>query len=322
MTKLVYILAASHSGSTLLTMLLNSHPDIATVGELAPGHMEDTDRYLCSCGRRIKECDFWQAIETGARNAGLPFSVEEFGTRFCMPESPLATRLLKPLHRGPALERIRDMALRMLTGWPKRFKQICCANEVLAEQILRYYGASTFLDKGNRALRLKFLLRAGFDVKVIHLVRDGRAVALTYVDPARYADATDPALRGGGTGGDRADERCSMTKAAYDWRRCVEEAEHVLATVDPDRQISVRYEDVCTNTDAALNGILEFLSLDPAARVSNFRSVEHHVVGNGMRLNSTSEIRLDERWRTVLTEEQLEAFNRVAGDLSRKYGYE
>jgi len=260
-------------------------------------------------------------METGARDAGLPFRVEEFGTRFCMPESALATRLLKPLHRGPFLERVRDLALAMLTGWPKRFKQICRANKVIIEQILRYYGASVFLDKGNVGLRLKFLLRTDLDVKVIHLVRDGRAVALTYMDPAGYADATDPALRGGGTGGDRADEKCSMTQAAYDWRRCVEEAEHVLATVSPDRRISVRYEDLCTNTEATLNGILEFLALDPSKRAPDFRSVEHHVLGNGMRLNSTSEIQLDDRWRTILTEEQLEVFNRVAGDLSRKYGY-
>jgi len=322
MPKLVYILAASHSGSTLLTMLLNSHPDIATVGELAPGHMEDPDRYLCSCGRRIKECGFWRAIETGARNAGLPFRIEEFGTQFRMPESRLAARLLKPLHRGPALERVRDLALAMLTGWPKRFKRICGANKSLVERVLRYYDADVFLDKGNRAVRLKFLLRTDLDIRVIHLVRDGRAVALTYMDPAVYADAADPALRGGGTGGDRSDEKCAMTQAAYEWRRCVQEAEHVLATLDSSRQIRVRYEDLCTNTDTALNGILEFLSLDPSARASDFRAVEHHVVGNGMRLNSTSEIQLDDRWRNVLSDEQLEIFDRVAGDLSRRCGYE
>jgi hypothetical protein len=36
MRRLAYILAASHSGSTLLSMLLGSHPQIATVGEMKP----------------------------------------------------------------------------------------------------------------------------------------------------------------------------------------------------------------------------------------------------------------------------------------------
>ena len=34
MTDLVYILSPSYSGSTLLTFLLNTHPEIATIGEL------------------------------------------------------------------------------------------------------------------------------------------------------------------------------------------------------------------------------------------------------------------------------------------------
>ena len=39
---------------------------------------------------------------------------------------------------------------------------------------------------------------------------------------------------------------------------------------------------------------------------------EHHVVGNGMRLDTTSQVSLDERWRLVLTEEELEIFDREA----------
>jgi hypothetical protein len=40
-----------------------------------------------------------------------------------------------------------------------------------------------------------------------------------------------------------------------------------------------------------------------------------------MRLDQTSDIRLDDRWRSNLTKEQLKEFDTVAGDLNRKYGY-
>ena len=96
------------------------------------------------------------------------------------------------------------------------------------------------------------MLNPELDVKVIRLIRDGRAVALTYMDPARYADAKDPMRRGGGMGGDREKERLSMAQAAWEWRRCNEEAEHVLRPLDKARWIEIRYEELCTDPVAAL----------------------------------------------------------------------
>jgi threonylcarbamoyladenosine tRNA methylthiotransferase MtaB len=66
--------------------------------------------------------------------------------------------------------------------------------------------------------------------------------------------------------------------------------------------------------------VFEFLDLDPNRAAADFRSVEQHVVGNGMRLDRTSEIQLDERWRQALTPGDLEAFDRIAGAMNRRYG--
>lgn len=322
MTQLAYILAASHSGSTLLTILLNSHPDIATIGELSPGHMEDTSWYRCSCGEKITECPFWDFIATTAREKELGFRLEDFGTGFRMPASRVAARLLRPLHRGPALELIREAALALFSSWPARFKDVARANEVLVQAIMEYYGAHIFVDKGNTALRLKYLSRIpSFALKVIRLIRDGRAVALTYMDPADFADAKDAALRGGGSGGNRQDERLSMSQAAHEWRRCNEEAEHALCRFHSSQWIQVHYEELCKDPDATLARVFAFLGLDPDQRIRDFRSVENHIVGNGMRLDTTSEIRLDERWRQALTAKQLQTFDMVAGRMNRRYGY-
>jgi hypothetical protein len=322
MTNLAYLLAASHSGSTLLTMLLNAHPDVATIGELSPGHIEAGPGYRCSCGQRIRECRFWRWVASTARAKGLDFRLEEFGTAFRMPESRLATRLLRPLHRGPGLEILREVGLRLFSRWPSRFPEIVHANEILVDVIMEYFRARLFVDKGNTALRLKYLLQVpSFDVKVIRLIRDGRAVALTYMDPARFADAEDAARRGGGMGGDRARERLPIAQAAHEWRRSNEEAECALRRLHGSQWIEVRYEELCADVDGTLNRILTFLGLDPAKRTEDFRSVEHHVVGNGMRLDTTSEIRLDERWRGQLTEQDLKGFDEVAGEMNRHYGY-
>jgi len=156
---------------------------------------------------------------------------------------------------------------------------------------------------------------------VIRLIRDGRAVALTYMDPAGFADAKDPSLRAGGMGGDRLGERLTMAQGAREWRRSNEEAEHVLAGLDRSRWTQVRYEQLCTDTDATLDRLFTFLGLDPARRIQDFRSVDHHVVGNGMRLDATSAVELDERWKNVVTSKHLEEFATVSGRTLTRYGY-
>ncbi len=113
-----------------------------------------------------------------------------------------------------------------------------------------------------------------------------------------------------------------MAEAARVWRRSNEEADCLLGSMDRAGWTQVRYEELCALPEETLLKIRRFLGLAPRQPRTDFRSFEHHVVGNGMRFDTTSEIRLDERWRTQLTPRQLRVFDRVAGDLNRTYGYE
>jgi len=61
---LLYIGSSSHSGSTLLDLLLGSHPQIESVGEakkIAPvaQRWRAGERPLCTCRKPIGECNFW-----------------------------------------------------------------------------------------------------------------------------------------------------------------------------------------------------------------------------------------------------------------------
>ena len=67
----IYIMAASHSGSTLLSFLLGSHPQIFNLGELKefenffnPLKEDDRGQYNtpCDCGIRVYDCPFWSKI--------------------------------------------------------------------------------------------------------------------------------------------------------------------------------------------------------------------------------------------------------------------
>jgi hypothetical protein len=325
MIKLAYILAASHSGSTLLSMLLNSHPEITTTGELklSSKAIGDPARYRCSCGRFIRQCDFWRKVREGMSRRGYGFDIVDASMDYHTVDSHYVRWLLGPLYRGCLLENLRDCALKISPVWRKQLPEIQRRNIAFISTIIDITGAKVVVDSSKTSLRLKYLLRnPELDTKVIHLVRDGRGVALTYMNPAEFADAATPGFRAGGTGGNRDNERYTMAQAAYQWRRSNEGAENVLCRLDQSQWIKIRYEDLCTDTDNTLGCVFEFLGLDPQKRIKDFRSVEHHIVGNGMRLDTTSEVKLDERWRDILTDQELKIFEENAGKTNREYGYE
>ena len=324
MPTLVYILAASHSGSTLLAMLLGAHPQAVTVGEIKATSLGDVDRYRCSCGELIRRCGFWRSVATRMSSRGHTFDVTNAQTNVLDVQSSYAAPLLRPLHRGRVLEAVRDALLALSTQWRRHLAHTQTRNLALIETLAELSGASVVVDSSKVGLRLKYLLRMpSLDVRVVRLIRDGRGVALTYTNPGEFADARDVAQRRGGAGADDSGDPSAldMTRAAREWRRSNEEAETLVARLPRDKWLEVRYEDLCHSPERTLRRICTFVGISVDSMVIDFRSREQHVVGNGMRLDRTSVVSLDERWRTTLDEKQLRVFDSVAGELNRKYGY-
>lgn len=320
-TRLVYLLAASHSGSTLLAFLLGSHPEICSVGELKLTHLGNVERYRCSCGEPILRCPFWTAVGDRLAAEGHALDFSSTPTDFTTRADAWAKRLLRPLHRGPLLEGVRDAALVLDPLWHPHLARTQGANAALAAAVCSLARKPVIADSSKVGIRLKFLLRnPAFDVKVVRLVRDGRAVALTYMDPASFADAREARRRDGGSGGDRLGQRLSMADAAREWRRSTEEGEAIVRGLPARSWSELRYEQLCADPQGALEPVLECFGVDPRAPLA-LKGYSHHVVGNGMRFDSTREIRLDERWKTALGPKDLATFDSVAGDLNRRLGY-
>lgn len=323
MPKLAYLLAASHSGSTLLTMLLGAQPGACTVGELKATQLGDAASYRCSCRERIRDCAFWQDVSKAMERRGIRnFDITQAGTSIHEARSRYAQRLLAPLHRGSALEAARDLGLSLSGAWRKHLAITKHRNLALIGSLLEVTGAELVIDSSKVALRLKYLLPIpDLEVRVIRVIRDGRAVALTYTDEWNFADSSDPALRGGGSGQRRPPPRHTVADAANEWKRSNEAADALIAKLPRSQWTEVRYEELCGDPAATLKRLAAFLDLDPRQTRLDFRAVAQHVVGNGMRMDSTSEIRLDERWKTHWTMKDLRTFDAVAGGLNRRYGY-
>ena len=307
-TNLAYILAASYSGSTLLAMLLGAHPEACTVGEMRAPDVGDPNAYFCSCGAKIKECGFWNRVSAGMANKGIAdFDITNAGLSIYDAADRYVSRLLGPLPRGRFLEALRDAALGLSPVWRAHLHRIVSRNAALVEVLQCVTGSQVIVDSSKLSLHLKYLLTSpALNIKVIHLVRDGRAVITSMV----------------GHGLSRPTRAETIVAATDAWRGNNESAERVLARLPASQWLQIRYEDLCREPDEKLRSICEFIGLDRERIVLDFRSKQQHVLGNDMRLKSTSEIRLDERWRSHLSKDDLGVFEQYGGELNRKYGYD
>ncbi len=301
MTKLAFIMAASHSGSTLLAMLLGSHPHSTTIGDTAgTSHRKDPD-YQCSCGKKARECPFWWHVKDEMARRGADLDVTDFGTRFEYPESPFINRVLHAEHRGPVLEAIRDAMLWSSAGWRRKSRAVITQNIALLDAVTNITQAHVVVDSSKLPHRLKHLLRIdGLEVKVIHLVRDGRGVAHTYIH----------------------DNGWPVHKSAIEWQRGILAAERLLARLDRDLWTQVRYEDLCADPRAELEKLSLFLGLDPDQVNVDFRAADLHVFGNKMRLALDHDVRLDTKWQTELTKSDIATIEQLVGKHLVRYGYD
>jgi hypothetical protein len=73
--KIFFIASLSHSGSTLLDLMLNAHPDVVSVGELKQlgrfARFEKPGRQLrCTCGAgSLLACEFWTRVSALTKTA-------------------------------------------------------------------------------------------------------------------------------------------------------------------------------------------------------------------------------------------------------------
>lgn len=295
---LVYIKSAPHSGSTLLAAQLARHADVCTVGELSGTPHRARPGYRCSCGRELAQCSFWVQVSAAMATLGFSYAATTAETDIRNAPSALVRRLMKPLHRGPLVEAVRDAGI-WLSGGQRHIRHSQALKAALAQSVLQCSGKTVLVDSSKSGVQLKYHLRnPRLDVKVLWLVRDGRGTALSLARNARLP----------------------LRQAAYQWRRSNEEAALIVRGLDRAQWMQVRYEDLCEAPDRTLSALWQFIGVWAHPAQSATRT-ERHVLGHRSRLHGGSGIRLDEKWRKQLSQADLQAFEEVAGRLNRELGY-
>jgi hypothetical protein len=282
-------------------LLLGSHSDIISIGELKQMDRYVRDKKECTCGCLVEECPFWMAVRDRIRDT----TGEDLFSRH--PSFPLifdrsSSRLLYSMWQF-----VRLSILSMPTSIAKRCIRWVRSETEVAENSLKVYdavlhvsGKRVVVDSSKSPILMKLLmLLRPKRVLAIHLIRDGRAVLNSNLKKGK-----------------------ETAFAARSWTKTLDLMDLLSKKIRRNRYLEIKYEDICRNPEAVLKTVCEAAGLPFEPDMLKFRNRErHNIDGNRMRYAETDEIRLDERWRNELNEEQLAVFEDIAGKHNRRLGY-
>ena len=301
--KYVYLLSAPHSGSTLIAALLGCHKDISTVGEFGT----DFPKYLlCSCGKEFANCNFWREIKEIAHKKGINVEIGNLGINLGLRSNvSLWYELYFHLFPIKFIDKIRDKFFNIFL--PKFHNHSTEAIEKslkIIDIILDKDNSRVFLDTTKNPFQVRFLSKhPRVDLKIIYLIRDGRAVTWSLINK----------------------EKWSLKKSVDTWLWSNRNIERVCSNYINDKTsiFMLKLEDFCNNPEEKIKQLLDFIGVSPNIDIKGTREAGLHIIGNSMRLKFSGKIRRpDESWKENLTKEQLLYFKKRAGWLNRYYGYE
>lgn len=266
----VFVLGVRRSGTTLLRVMLDRHPHLA---------VPDESYFVPQLARRHRgTVDLEEFVEDLRR---LPTLVE-----WRLTPERVATRLRPGMAPGEAIAAIFEA--------------------YAAER-----GKSSWGDKTPLYMQsLPTLERLFSGARFVHLVRDGRDAALSFL-------AVPEGIMTAGWGHPR-----DAAGFACQWATEVRAARALGGRVGPGRYLEVRYEALVADPDEELQRVCAFLGLgydeamlDYAGKTDSARK-EHQ-----QRLNEPPRVGVRD-WRTEMAPAEVAAFEAVAGDLLEELGYD
>ncbi len=301
---IVYIAGFGRSGSTLLERLLGESPGVTCLGEVVHlwDRALDADE-LCACGEPFSRCPRWQAI--GAAAFGGWETVDLPRVRELRERVDRQRRIIRTA--WPAL---RASARAELVEYASYYQAIYRAAADLS-------GASVVVDSSKHTSTAYALSHdADVDLRVLHLVRDPRAVAFSWSREVTRPEAT----RNSGQ------ENMPTYSPALSARRWL--TSNVLVDGLRLRGVPVarlHYEQLVSDPLGTLRDAARSLDLplEPQLRLEDHTvtlSSSHSVAGNPMRFASGPvALQMDDEWIRAMPDRHRRWVGRATGPLHRAY---
>lgn len=301
--QVAHVVSTSHAGSTLMAFLLDSHPEIVSIGENGPSlkakrKKKHPGEVRCSCGTAIQDCQFWEKVFNSVQKQGLSFSADNWSNDYRY-DNKLLGRLFNSYSHRPWLRSFQRIASARLPFHRDRIIRTGKVNVEFVDAVLKISKASVFFEASKSLMRLENLVKIDrLNVKVIRLVRDVRA----YVNSAKRRG--EP-----------------VAEAALHWKRFQLLADQFMSTMPKENVFVFCYEELCENPEKVIKDICNFLNVSIIKPPTEIFPEKHHILGNRMRLKGKFQIRLDEKWRKELTEGEIDEVVKIAGQVNQQWGY-
>lgn len=297
--KLVSLLSNWYSGATLLTILLNAHSRVVSNGESMLFDEQDTGRYDCSCGKYVDECEFYKIITSHMRARD-----DTSWDKSLFVQVPTYSRkpLLRSLLHSPRWEgALRHRVIDFVPGYRRARDRFLDAQLQFFAGATRLAGASIYLDGTKSIRRAQLIARDGrCDMKVLHLIRDGRGFCASYVKHKRPVP--------------------SWTDAAKAWVSYISQVDQFSRIFPSIPVLVVKYEDLCRSTEGAIRAVCRFLEI-PYEKPRTDLMQDAHILGNRMRRTFTGVVIEDTSWKEALDGETLARLNSLMKPQLVRFGY-
>jgi|SRR5215467_1166951 len=298
--RVLYVAGQGRTGSTVLGRILGGLPDVTFVGELSFFWRRFANRELCTCGQPLPECSFWSEVLIAA----FGVMTRDQALRFAEIERRVLKRQLLSGRRSAD----RDDQIR-----------------AVAEERARLYGAiaqvartTWIVDSGKGLAHGSMMARLdGVDFVAIHIVRDPRGVAFSWLK--RVRSDSEP--------GELDRRSAGNTAAHWVWQNLA--IQWVLQRRS-SAYTRVRYEDFVTRAPEVVRAISSATGMTIPSPAELARDLAagpaelHLVAGNpGVRANRGRgmSLTLDEEWRASLPPVQRWIVTVICAVLMPAYGY-
>ncbi len=272
----IFVVGHPRSGTTLLRLMLNEHPRIVIPAEA----------HVASYLRRVEQKYGSMKDEANRRVAVERLVSKKRQLEWELDRDETYARAMQADSPGGIFDAIM---------------QLWCERTGKARWGEKTPGTYRFLPEVN----------AWFpECQVIHIIRDGRDVAVSCLTPP-FSDNYD---------------KGNVYEVALRWRDAIQRCRRAAKTLGPQRYLQIRYEDLADDPEGMLKGICEFLREDFAESMLDYHKNARSNVARGdnsfhQRTTKTVNKGRVERWRTDADDEFVCGFEGIAGKQLTELGY-
>lgn len=295
--KTLMIAGNGRSGSTILGNVLGAANNALHLGELhwiwTRGLVED---WLCGCGAAVRRCVFWKKVLDG-----MPVVVDrteaarmELRQRRVCRDIWKNDHLLSPSHAHAYVSRVSDL-------WDR----------------IQAQGPRLVIDSSKNPCQLAVLHEVmGDNLCVVHLLRDPRAIAYSWLRPVRRTDSPTR----------ESFQRTDLAVTVQSWLRRNATIENFLTRTSTP-SIRVRYEDFVSDPMKTLKKIKSLVGepIEYPRVIDGLVQLKttHTISGNPGRMRQRGQVklRLDDEWLLDMKPQDRDFVTGGIGAQLKHYGY-